>query len=160
MNRARGLDDTDVKILKLLASNARMSIREIARELGLAVSTVHMRLQKLIEMGAIKRFTIVPDYDLLGYNITALILLQVDGERITDAEELLASEPNVIAVYDITGDYDVAVVARFRGVKELDDFVKKVNRVSFIKRTVTSLVLRVRKEDTSSPLLADKITRD
>ncbi len=154
MTRAKNIDDIDVKIIQLLASNARMSIREISRELGLAVSTVHMRLQKLIGMGAIKRFTIIPDYDVLGYSITALMLLQVDGAKITDAEELLSSEPNVIAVYDITGDYDVAVVARFRDVKELDEFVKRINKVPFIKRTVTSLVLRVRKEDTASPLLA------
>ena len=160
MGRAKGLDDIDVKIMQLLASNARMSIREISRELGLAVSTVHMRLQKLIGMGAIKRFTIIPDYDALGYSITALMLLQVDGERITDAEELLASEPNVIAVYDITGDYDVAVVARFRDVKELDEFVKRVNKVPYIKRTVTSLVLRVRKEDSASPLLSQNRTRE
>ncbi len=160
MGRAKGLDDIDVKIMQLLASNARMSIREISRELGLAVSTVHMRLQKLIGMGAIKRFTIILDYDALGYSITALMLLQVDGERITDAEELLASEPNVIAVYDITGDYDVAVVARFRDVKELDEFVKRVNKVPYIKRTVTSLVLRVRKEDSASPLLSQNRTRE
>jgi len=156
MARNKSLDDIDLKIIRLLSSNSRISIREIARELGLAVSTIHMRLQRLLSIGAIKKFTIIPDYDMLGYGITALILLQVEGDKIEEAEDLLASRPNVIAVYDITGDYDVAVVARFRDVKELDNFVKSINKVSFIKRTVTSLVLRVRKEDVTSPLVQTK----
>ncbi|WP_317896514.1 Lrp/AsnC family transcriptional regulator [Pyrofollis japonicus] len=151
----RHLDDIDMRILKILARNSRTSIREIARELGLAVSTVHARLQRLISTGIIKKFTIIPDYDSLGYTISALMLLQVEGEKIIDAEKVLATEPNVIAVYDITGDYDVAVIARFRDVNDLDDFVKRINRIPFVKRTVTSIILRVTKEDIASPILSD-----
>ncbi|BEP18242.1 Lrp/AsnC family transcriptional regulator [Pyrofollis japonicus] len=155
MARMRHLDDIDMRILKILARNSRTSIREIARELGLAVSTVHARLQRLISTGIIKKFTIIPDYDSLGYTISALMLLQVEGEKIIDAEKVLATEPNVIAVYDITGDYDVAVIARFRDVNDLDDFVKRINRIPFVKRTVTSIILRVTKEDIASPILSD-----
>jgi Lrp/AsnC family transcriptional regulator for asnA, asnC and gidA len=144
-----------MRILKILARNSRTSIREIARELGLAVSTVHARLQRLVSTGIIKKFTIIPDYDSLGYTISALILLQVEGEKIIDAEKVLATEPNVMAVYDITGDYDVAVIARFRDVSDLDAFVKRINRIPFVKRTVTSIILRVTKEDIASPLLSD-----
>lgn len=146
------LDEIDVKLVKLLARDSRRSIRELARELGMAGSTIHARLHKLVENGVIKRFTVLPDYEALGYSVTAVILLQVEGGKILDAGEYIAKDPRVIAVYDITGDYDLAVIAKFRSVNDLDSFVKKVNRLPYIRRSVTSLALRAIKEDFTSPL--------
>ncbi|RUM48248.1 MAG: AsnC family transcriptional regulator [Hyperthermus sp.] len=147
------VDDVDVKLVKLLAQDSRLSIRMLARELGLAPSTIHSRLRKLMETGLIKRFTVAPDYEKLGFSLTALILLQVEGEKILDVGEYIARDPRVMQVYDITGDYDLAVVAKFRNIDELDSFIKTVNRMKFVKRSVTSLSLRTIKEDFISPLL-------
>ncbi|ALL00693.1 Transcriptional regulator, AsnC family [Pyrodictium delaneyi] len=147
-----GVDETDLKLIRLLAKDSRRSIRDLARELGLAGSTVHARLRRLVENRVIKRFTILPDYDALGYNVTAIVLLQVEGGKILDAGEYIARDPSVMAVYDITGDYDLAVIAKFRNVNELDRFLKKINRLPYVRRSVTSLVLRSIKEDFVSPL--------
>ncbi|HID41205.1 MAG TPA: Lrp/AsnC family transcriptional regulator [Pyrodictium sp.] len=147
-----GIDETDLKLIRLLAKDSRRSIRDLARELGLAGSTVHARLRRLVENHVIKRFTILPDYAALGYNVTAIVLLQVEGGKILDAGEYIAKDPSVMAVYDITGDYDLAVIAKFRNVDELDRFLKKINRLPYVRRSVTSLVLRSIKEDFVSPL--------
>ena len=145
-------DDIDVKLLKLLARNSRASLRELARSLGVAVSTVHARLQRLMREGLIKRFTIVPDYERLGYPITAVILVSVEGGAIEEVATRLAEEPNLIAVYDVTGDYDIILVGKFRSMSELNLFLKRLNKMYSIKRTVTSVVLKVFKEDLVSPL--------
>ena len=145
-------DDIDVKLLKLLAQNSRASLRELARSLGVAVSTVHARLQKLVREGLIKRFTIVPDYERLGYPITAVILVSVEGGAIEEVATRLREEPNLIAVYDVTGDYDIVLVGKFRSMSELNLFLKRLNKMHAIKRTVTSVVLKVFKEDLVSPL--------
>lgn len=145
-------DDIDVKLLKLLARNSRASLRELAKSLGVAVSTVHARLQKLLRDGLIKRFTIVPDYERLGYPITAVILVSVEGGAIEEVASKLAEEPNLIAVYDVTGDYDLILVGKFRSMSELNLFLKRLNKMYSIKRTVTSVVLKVFKEDLVSPL--------
>lgn len=150
------LDSVDRRIVKLLARNSRLSVRELARELGLAPSTVHSRLRRLVEAGVVKRFTILPDYEKLGYMITAIILLQVEGGMIVHVGETIARDPKVIQVYDITGDYDLAVIAKFRNINELDRFLKTVNRMSYVKRSVTSLSLRVLKEDFTMPLVAEE----
>ena len=145
-------DDIDVKLLKLLARNSRASLRELAKSLGVAVSTVHARLQRLMREGLIKRFTIVPDYERLGYPITAVILVSVEGGAIEEVASRLAEEPNLIAVYDVTGDYDIILVGKFRSMSELNLFLKRLNKMYSIKRTVTSVVLKVFKEDLVSPL--------
>ncbi|MCS7099086.1 MAG: Lrp/AsnC ligand binding domain-containing protein, partial [Sulfolobales archaeon] len=87
------------------------------------------------------------DYRMLGYEVYALTLLQVDGEHITEVEKLLAREPNVRAVFDITGEYDVAILTVFSSVSELDAFIKRMLKVPYIKRSVTNLVLRVVKDE-------------
>jgi len=147
------IDDIDRRIVALLAQDSRKSIRDLARELGLAPSTVHARLRRLVAEGVIRRFTVLPDYEALGYGVTALILLQVEGGKIIDIGEYIARDPHVIMVYDITGDYDLAVVAKFRSVSDLDRFLKSINRLPYVKRSVTSMSLRVLKEDFVSPLV-------
>ncbi len=147
------VDDIDRRLVALLAQDSRKSIRDLARELGLAPSTVHARLRRLIAEGVIKRFTVLPDYEVLGYGVTALILLQVEGGKIIDIGEYIARDPHVIMVYDITGDYDLAVIAKFRNVGDLDRFLKNINRLPYVKRSVTSMSLRVLKEDFVSPLV-------
>ncbi len=154
LDRRMLVDSIDRRLVELLAEDSRKSIRDLARELGLAPSTVHARLKRLVESGVIKRFTVLPDYEVLGYNVTALILLQVEGGKIVDTGELIARNPHVIMVYDITGDYDLAVIAKFRSVSELDGFLKEINRLPYVKRSVTSMSLRVIKEDFVSPLVA------
>ena len=64
-----------------------------------------------------------------------------------EAEQELAKHQNVIQVYDITGDYDIAIIARFKDRKALDTFIKSVLNKSYIKRTVTNIALNVVKED-------------
>ena len=146
------IDDIDLKLLKLLSQNSRASLRELARSLGVAVSTVHMRLQKLIREGLIKRFTIIPDYERLGYPITAVILVSVEGGAIEEVASRLREEHNLIAVYDVTGDYDLVLVGKFRSMSDLNSFLKRLNKMHAIKRTVTSVALKVFKEDIVSPL--------
>ncbi|AEM39821.1 transcriptional regulator, AsnC family [Pyrolobus fumarii 1A] len=146
------LDEVDLKLLQLLASNSRASLRELSRDLGVAVSTVHTRIQKLIREGVVRRFTIQPDYERLGYPITAVILVVVEGGRIEEVAERLREEPNLIAVYDVTGDYDLVLIGKFRSMSELNAFIKRLNRMPAIRRTVTSVVLKVFKEDPVAPL--------
>jgi len=87
------------------------------------------------------------DHTKTGYVFTILILIQVEGKYITDVEERLAATKEVIAVYDITGDFDVALIAKFKTQASLNAFIKSILKTQHIRRTVTSMVLNVVKED-------------
>jgi len=142
-----GIDEVDAKLLECLKSNGRLSIRELSKVVGRSPSVVYSRLKRLERMGVIRGYTALINYQLLGYEVHALTLLQVEGEHITDVEKLLAREPNVRAVFDITGEYDVAIITVFSSVSDLDAFIKKMLKVPYIKRSVTNLVLRVVKDE-------------
>ncbi|MEM4867102.1 MAG: Lrp/AsnC ligand binding domain-containing protein, partial [Sulfolobales archaeon] len=76
-----------------------------------------------------------------------------------DVEKLLAQEPNVRAVFDITGEYDVAIITVFSSVSDLDAFIKRMLKVPYIKRSVTNLVLRVVKDEPHIDVSISKSTK-
>ena len=94
-----------------------------------------------------KGYTIIVDPNKLGYGLTALILIQAEGQHLSEVEKELAHLDEVICIYDITGDFDIAVVARFRSRAMLNNFIKGVLKMPHVIRTVTNLVLNVVKED-------------
>ena len=147
INLQQKLDDIDLKILRILQEDSRTSYRKIAEILGIAVGTAYNRVRKLEDDGVLKAYTIIIDPTKLNYELTVLILIQAEGQHIVEAEKEVAQSEDTISVYDITGDFDVAVVARFRDRASLNNFVKGMLKSPYVKRMVTSVVLNVVKED-------------
>lgn len=141
------VDELDLKILDVIKNDAKLSVREIAKILNKSPSTILSRIKKLERIGVIKGYATLIDYSKLNYQVTAITLLQVEGPYIEEVEKLLASEPNVRAVYDVTGEYDVIVISLFKTVSELDNFIKRLLKVPHIRRSITSIVFRVIKDN-------------
>ena len=140
------LDDIDMMILRRLAVYGKEGIRELARNLGKSPSTIAFRIKRLEREGVIRGYTTVIDYRKLGYQINAITLLQVVGAYIEELEEILTKEPNVKAVYDVTGEYDIAIITSFREIEDLDRFIKRIIKIPHVKRSMTSIIFRVVKE--------------
>lgn len=140
------IDDVDIKILRELQEDARKSLKEISEKVGVAEGTVYNRINKMRRIGLIKKFIPVIDYSLLGYDLIAIIGITAEGGYLTEIEKEIANEKNVTAVYDVTGDYDIIVVAKFKDRDSLNAFVKRVAGMKRVLKTYTMLVLNVVKE--------------
>lgn len=141
------VDDIDRNIIRLLQEDSRKSFNKIAESLGIAVGTAYNRVKTLEDKGILKGYTIIVDPTKLGYGLTALILIQADGRYLSEVEKELAKLDEVISIYDITGDYDIAVVARFMNRATLNSFIKSTLKMPHVSKTVTNVVLNVVKED-------------
>jgi len=141
------IDDVDITILREIQEDFRTSYRDMAKKLDLSVGTVHNRIKKLTEMGVIRKFTAVLDPEKLGFELTAIILMKVEGSHILEIEEALGRYRSVIAVYDTTGDFDIVIISKFRTREELNNFIKEILKMQHVKSTVTSIALNVVKED-------------
>jgi DNA-binding Lrp family transcriptional regulator len=141
------MDETDVKILKQVLSDARLSYRKIAEEIGVSPPTVLTRIQRLENNHVIKSYSAVLDHEKLGYDLTAIIELSTVKSKITEVEKHISRFPNVCAVYYITGLTDMIIVAKFKNRKDLSDFVKKDLSLPFVDRTNSHIVLVTVKED-------------
>jgi DNA-binding Lrp family transcriptional regulator len=141
------LDDTDVKILKTLVSDARLSSRQISKIAGVSIGTVLTRMKKLEKQGVIRGYTTVVDHEELGYQLTTLIEITVSKGRLLEMENEIARMPNVCAVYDVTGLTDAFVIAKFKTREDLSGFAKRLLALPYVERSNTHVVLTTIKED-------------
>jgi DNA-binding Lrp family transcriptional regulator len=140
-------DEVDFGIIKLLQEDSRLSFGKIAGKLGISVGTAYNRIKILEEKRVLKQYTVLIDHYKLGFTMTAIVLIQAEGTHLVELENEIAKMESVISVYDITGDYDIAVVVRSRDRNGLNAFVKGLLTMPYVKRTVTNIVLNVVKED-------------
>lgn len=145
--KLKEMDETDVRILGKLLSDARLSYRKIADEIGVSPPTVLARVKKLENDSVIKFYSAVLDHEKLGYDLTAIIEVTSIKGKIAEVEKHIAKFPNVCAVYDITGLTDMIVVAKFKNRAQLSNFVKKDLALPYVERTNTHVVLITVKED-------------
>ena len=131
----------------MLQEDSRLSFNKIAKELGISVGTAYNRIKNLEEKGVLKGYTVIVDPFKLGFTMTAIVLIQAEGTHLVELEKEIAKITNVVSVYDITGDFDIAVTVRFKDRTGLNAFIKKLLSMPYVKRTVTNVVLNVVKED-------------
>ena len=142
-----GLDSVDMRILKMLESDSRLSYREIAKRIGVAVGTVANRIRELEEAGVIRGYTVMLDYEKIGYEITAVTTIMVSRGKLLEVDKIISKIPNVCCVYDVTGTVDSIVVSKFRNREELSSFTKRLLSIPYVERTNTHVVLTTIKED-------------
>ena len=140
------LEETDKKILNVIIENSRLSLRQIAKKIGVSVATVMYHLQNLEKEKIINKYTSKIDYEKIGYDIEVLIEMRISKGRLLDVEKKIASHPNVFAVYDITGAFDAVIFARFKTTRQMDNFLKRIQTYEFVERTETKLILKTIKE--------------
>jgi DNA-binding Lrp family transcriptional regulator len=143
------LDIIDHKILNILQEDCRLSFNKVASKADISVGTAYNRIKSLEAQGTVRGYTVNIDSVKLGYSLTAVILVQGEGKggSLTAVEKEIAKYPNTIAVYDVTGDYDIAVIAKFRDRNHLNLFIKQLAAIPYVKRTVTNVSLNTVKEE-------------
>ena len=140
------VDDVDLKIIRTLEDDSRVSLRKLAQKLGLTPNILNNRIKSLENGGVIRGYTPIVDSAKMGYMLTAIIMIQVEGDHMVEVENEIAKESNVLSVYDITGEYDAIVFAKFRDNAALNGFLKKLLTERYIKRTTTLVALNAVKE--------------
>jgi DNA-binding Lrp family transcriptional regulator len=141
------LEDLELKIVRSLNENSRKSFREIAKDIGTSAPVVINKIRKLEGSGAIKGYIPVLNPESFGYDLTAIISIRISHGKLIETQRKIAKDPRVYAVYDVTGEWDSIVCARFKNAKDLNGFIKNVLSHEHVNRTVTHLVLNVVKEE-------------
>ena len=141
------LDEIDRKLLKELLINSKRSFREIAKSIGVSPATVINHIQRLESGGVIHDYSVRLDHERLGYELTVVTEIIVSKGKLLETDAEIAKISNVCAVYDITGETDAMVVAKFKSRSDLSDFTKKLLSMPYVERTNTHVVLTTVKED-------------
>ena len=139
-------DSKDTRIIEILKQNSRMPIREIAKRTKIRPSTVHQRIQKLIEHKVIEKFTIKLNNRLVNENFIVFMLVKGTTSDYIDLRTLNSN--HVKEVFGVTGEYDMMIKLKFKNVEEFNKFIidfRKDKRE--IQSTMTMVVTADLKEE-------------
>ncbi len=139
-------EDLDRRLVNALLGDGRASLRNLAEQLEVSVTTVSNHLSELEEAGTIEGYTPVVDYATLGYDVTAIIQLNVEGKALVEVTERLADQPQMISVYEVTGDHDIVAIGKFEDTDDMNATIKELLTTPEIKESNTSVVLNPEKE--------------
>lgn len=138
--------DLDARLIEALREDARRSLRELGQALGVSTSTVRNHLRELEEGGVITGYRPVIDYARLGYGLVAVIRIKARGDALPRIVDALVADDRLTHVYEITGEFDVMVIGRFRSETEMNREIKRLLGLPGIEGTNTSIVLSAPKE--------------
>lgn len=149
-------ENLDEKLVNALLNDGRSSLRNLAEDLDVSVTTVSNHLSDLDDQGVIKGYTPKVDYGALDYDVTAVIQLKVEGSAITDVADTLREAKQMVSVYEVTGDHDVIAIAKFEDTDGMNDQIKGLLNDVNVKETNTSVVLNTVCEHEQFPLEVSK----
>jgi DNA-binding Lrp family transcriptional regulator len=151
MSNPNSLDAIDWQILKIIACDARLSLREVARRIGMAAGTVTERIARLEANGVIRGYHADIDPAALGYGLEAMIGLQtVQGPALPECLQRIQSIPEVERVDVVTGTWDLVVRVRVRDHQHLREVVLgPIWRMPDFRHSETLVVLDSRTQPAS-----------
>jgi DNA-binding Lrp family transcriptional regulator len=143
------VDDLDLRILEILSKDGRETKKSISEVLSRSPNTIKKHIEDLDSNKIIKNYGVQIDFEKLGYDIIAIVEMTIDKGKMIEVEKNIAQDPHIFAMYDITGEYDALLLARFKNRSELNAIIKKIHTFQYVQRTNTHLVLNVIKEGSS-----------
>jgi DNA-binding Lrp family transcriptional regulator len=134
-------ENLDARLVNALLGNGRASLRSLGEDLDVSVTTVSNHLRDLEDAGVIEGYTPRVNYDRLGYDVTAIVQLKVEGSALPEIVERLREQKQMVSVYEVTGDYDVIAVGKFHDTDGMNEGIKGLLADQDIRETNTSVVL-------------------
>jgi DNA-binding Lrp family transcriptional regulator len=139
-------ENLDRKLVNALLDDGRASLRSLGEDLDVSVTTVSNHLSDLEDDGIIEGYTPKVDYDKLGYDVTAVLQLKVEGSALPEVTDSLREHDQMISVYEVTGDYDIIAIGKFADTDGMNNQIKTLLTDPEIKESNTSVVLNAASE--------------
>jgi Lrp/AsnC family transcriptional regulator of lysine biosynthesis len=137
----RAPDDNDVKILETLKKNARTPYTSIARDLGISEAAVRKRIERLIRLGIIKRFTI--EYELEN-EVRALVFVKTTPPIPTpEISKKIVKIQGVEMALETTGEFDVVVLVRGPNIASINRSIDEIRSIQGVSGTNSAIILRL-----------------
>jgi Lrp/AsnC family leucine-responsive transcriptional regulator len=131
------LDETDRRLLIELQADARLSLAELGRRVGLSAPAVAERVRRLTEEGVIRGFRTDVDPRALGYALSAIVRVRPAPRQLQKVAELARATAEVVECHRITGEDCFFLKAHVRDVEHLEDVI---DRFTVFGQTTTSVM--------------------
>jgi DNA-binding Lrp family transcriptional regulator len=140
------MDDKDLQILRLLQQDARLPLKTIAGEVGLARSSVRERIVKLEQARVIRGYRAELAQDAAGAGVRAFVLLRLRRTPLPDTIRAINAMAGVRRCFSVSGDIDLVVELAVASMAELNEHRDRIARLDGVADVTTMPVLRVELE--------------
>lgn len=132
------MDNTDHKILEILQTNARVSMKDLGKMVGLTAPAVSERVKKLEDSGVITGYMASINYAKLGRTISAFIDISMASENYARFLEVAEKDDRIIECYHVTGGDSLILKVLVSNINELEELIEEVKKMA---KTNTSIIL-------------------
>ncbi len=138
--------ERDVELIRLLQANARESISNLARMLGVSRTAVQERLNRLKRLGVIEGFTVKLNPDWNRSQITTFIELVIDPKYAKRVMVALESMSPIKALWSVSGRFDLLAEATASTTEDINSLLDDVGNLEGVTRTESAVVLATKFE--------------
>lgn len=151
------MKDLDRQICAILQENARLSLSEIAEQIGSSVPTVSEHVKKLEADGIIREYTTVLDAMSFGFDVLAFIFVDLDSSvHYDNFRRQCRTRREILECHAVTGTASHLLKVRVRSTLMLEQLLSAVQQWKGVSKTFTNVVLSTHKETLSLPLTIDR----
>lgn len=138
-----GLDELDIQILDILIKDSRTPFLEIARQCHVSGGTIHVRMNKMQELGIIKGTKLIIDNSKLGYDVCCFIGIYLDkAASFNSVVDELRKINEIVELHYTTGQYSIFIKVICKSISNLQQLlINKIQVISGIQRTNTFISL-------------------
>ena len=135
------LDTLDRRLLALLQANARTSAADLARQLGVARTTVLARLARLERQSVVVGYTVRLGQDETDRGVEAYVGITTAPKAAALVTQRLAALPELRQLCSVSGSFDYLALLRAESTTRLDALLDEIGGIEGVTKTHTSVVL-------------------
>ena len=142
MGMTERIDENDLKIIEMLTKNARISLREIAAVVNLSPSSIRNRMERLVDLGVIKRYTLELDHRKLGLEVQVVVLITSKPGESDTLHRTLSNYGEISKVLRTSGPANLFCIVQVQDIPQLAKFITgKLEKLSGVERIETMFIL-------------------
>jgi len=149
-------DKIDLKIIKLLQENGRITNLQLSSNIGLSPAPTLERVRKLENAGYIKSYHALVDEELLGLGIKSFIQIQLDfhtHNAIPEFVSAIKSIPEVTECHHVTGQCDFILKVYVKDIKSYERLImEKISKIPYVKTFQTMMIMSTSKKEAIVPM--------
>ena len=150
------LDAIDLRILRILQQDGRITNLELANQVGLTPTPTMERVKRLERAGVIRGYRAMVDRDAVGRGLLVFCSLRLSVHQLREMDafrERIRSLPAIVSGWNVTGEYDYLLQVAVQDMAQYEAFLRhELSRLPGIERISTSIVLSTVKEHATLPI--------
>ncbi|GAB4018134.1 Lrp/AsnC family transcriptional regulator [Spirosoma migulaei] len=148
------LDDTDLRLLTLLQQNAKLTIKELAEQLGMTTTPIFERIKRMERDGVIAGYVALVDPEKVGRPMVVFCNVSMPDytpDNISGFEESIRQMPDVLEAYHLAGTIDYQLKVLVQDIKEYTLFLQQVATLPMVRVHSSAIALYTVKQSTIVP---------